>query len=147
MGKVQRTIARYSSYYHGWCIAFGEHDIRYDEDLTINWVESESQMGFVVSADKTKPLYRELLRYRDEVPIVDISEFRTRINELEYEFSNKELYGAKKFIEYVQRHKVLHMFLTSHFCYPPRTRIVTFSPKKPSIILYKEISPIKLILS
>ncbi len=147
MGKMQMTIARYSSYYHGWCLAFGEHDIRYDENLTINWVEGESQMGFVLSSDKTKPLYRELLKHRDEIPIVDISEIRAIINELEYVFSKKELYGAKRFIEYVQKHKVLHMFLTSHFCYPPRTRIVTFSPKKPPIILYKEITPIKLIIS
>jgi hypothetical protein len=147
MDIVQRTVARYSSYYHGWCIAFGEHNIRYDENLTINWVEGESQMGFVVATDKTKRMYKELLRHRDEIPIVDISEHGTKINELEYEFSKKELYGANRFIEYVQQHKVLHMYLTSHFCYPPRTRIVTFSPKKPPIILYKEISPIKLILS
>jgi thymidine kinase len=104
-------------------------------------------MGFVVSGDKTKPLYRELLRHREDVPTVNISESRTIINELEYDFTKKELEGAKRFMEYAQQHKELHMYLTSHFCYPPRTRIVTFSPKKPPIILYKEISPIKLILS
>jgi hypothetical protein len=147
MAKVQRTIARYSSYYHGWCLAFGEHDIRYDDNLTINWIEGNSKMGFVVASEKTKPLYKELLRHRDEVPTVDISENRTIINELEYTFCKKELYGAKRFMDYVQEHKVLHMYLTSHFCYPKRTRIVTFSPQKPPIILYKEISPIKLILS
>jgi len=147
MGKVHRTIARYSSYYHGWCLAFGEHKIRYDEDQTINWVDSESQMGFVVSTDLTKPLYRELLRHRNQVPSVDLSETHVRVNEIEYEFVKRELPGAKRFIEFMQKHKVLHMFLTSHFCYPPRTRIVTFSPKRPPIILYKEISPIELTLS
>jgi hypothetical protein len=147
MGKLERTVARYSSYYHGWCLAFGEHDILYDEDQTINWVEGESKMGFVVTNDKTRPMYRELLRHRGEIPIVDISNNRTIINNLEYIFSKKELYGANRFIEYVQRNEVLHMYLTSHFCYPPHTRIVTFSPKKPPIILYKEISPIKLVIS
>ncbi len=146
MGKVHRTIARYSSYYHGWCLAFGEHKIHYDEDLTINWVEGEFQMGFAVSTDKTRPIYRELLRHRDEIPRVEISETRVKINELEYEFARKEAAGAKRFIQYVREHRQLHMFLTSHFCYPPRTRIITFSPKKPTIILYKEIAPIELIL-
>ncbi len=147
MGKVHRTIARYSSYYQGWCLAFGEHHISYDEDLTINWVEGESQMGFVVSTDKTKPLFRELLRHRYEVPTVKLSETGVIVNQIEYEFAKGELAGAKRFCEYVREHKTLHMFLTSHFCYPPRTRIVTFSPKKPTIILYKEISPIELTLS
>ncbi len=104
-------------------------------------------MGFVVSSDKTKPLFRELLRRRNESPTVDLSETRTKINDLEYDFSKEELPGAKRFIEYLKRYDQLHMYLTSHFCYPPRTRIVTFSPKKPPIILYKEISPINLILS
>ena len=138
---------RYSSYYHGWCQAFGEHNIRYDEDRIINWVEGDSQMGFVVSSNMTKPLYRELLRHRNESPTVDISETRAKINDLEYAFAQNELPGAKRFFEYLQQHDQLHMYLTSHFCYPPRTRIVTFSPKKPPIILYKEISPIHLILS
>ena len=144
MGKEHRTIARYSSYYQGWCLAFGEHKIRYDDDLVINWVEGEAQMGFVVSPDQAKPLYKELLRHRNEIPTVELSETGVKINALEYEFAKKEQVGAKKFIEYVLTHRVLHMFLTSHFCYPPHTRIVTFSPKKPTIILYKEISPIKL---
>ncbi len=146
MGRSRKIITRYSSYYHGWCLAFGEHQIRYDEDQTINWVEGDSQMGFVVSTDKTKPLYRELLRHRDESPTVDISTTRTKINDLEYEFAKEELAGASRFIEYAQKHKQLHMYLTSHFCYPPRTRIITFSPKKPPVILYKEISPLYLIL-
>lgn len=103
-------------------------------------------MGLVVSTDKAKPLYRELLRHRDVSPMVEISESGARINDLEYAFMQEELPGAKIFIEYAKRHKQLHMFLTSHFCYPPRTRIVTFSPKKPPLILYKEISPLRLIL-
>ena len=87
------------------------------------------------------------MRHRNESPVVDISPTRTRINDLEYEFSKDELAGASRFIEYVQQNDQLHMYLTSHFCYPARTRIVTFSPKKPPIILYKEISPLQLILS
>ncbi len=147
MGKTKKVITRYSSYYHGWCLAFGEHKIRYDENLIINWVEGESQMGFVVSTDQTKPLYRELLRHRDVSPRVEISASGAKINDLEYEFLPEEISGAKRFIEYAKQHGQLHMFLTSHFCYPPRTRIITFSPKKPTIILYKEISPLHLILS
>ncbi len=147
MGKVHRTIVRYTSYYHGWCLAFGEHKISYDENLTINWVDGKDQMGFAVSTDKTKPLYRQLLRHRDETPMVDLHEGGIKINDFEYNFTERELAGAHRFIEFVQKHKVLHMFLTSHFCYPPRTRIVTFSPKRPPIILYKEITPIKLTIS
>ena len=104
-------------------------------------------MGFIVSTDKTKPLYRALLRRRNESPTVYISEIRTKINELEYAFAKEELAGARRFIKYLQKHDQLHMYLTSHFCYPSHTRIITFSPKKPPIILYKEISPIQLVLS
>lgn len=147
MGKVHRTIARYSSYYQGWCLAFGEHAIHYNENLLINWVEGESQMGFVVSTDQTRSLYKELIRHRDQVPVVELSETLVKINELEYEFVTEERPGARRFIEYVKGHRKLHMFLTSHFCYPPRTRIVTFSPKRPTIILYKEIAPIELTLT
>ncbi len=138
---------RYSSYYHGWCLAFGEHKLHYHEDQIINWVEGDIQMGFVVSTDKTKPLYRALLRRRNESPTVAISTTRAKINDLEYDFAPEELTGAKRFVEYLQKHDQLHMYLTSHFCYPPHTRIITFSPKKPPIILYKEISPIRLVVS
>ncbi len=104
-------------------------------------------MGFVVSTDKTKRLYRELLRHRDKSPTVDISETRTKINDLEYEFAKEEMAGARRFVKYAKKHKQLHMYLTSHFCYPSRTRIITFSPKKPPTILYKGISPLYLVLT
>ncbi len=40
----------------------------------------------------------------------------------------------------------IHMFLCSHFIYSPRTRIITFSQKKPTPIMYKEMPPLKLII-
>ena len=56
----------------------------------------------------------------------------------------KDLAALSRFREFFRCRDDIHMFLTSHFCYPPGTRIITFSKKKPLIIMYKEIEPLAL---
>ncbi len=53
----------------------------------------------------------------------------------------------KQLKEFLRNEKELHLFLSSHFCYPSGTRIITFAKKKPSIILYKEMQPLKVVLA
>lgn len=42
-------IRRYAAYYTGLCVAFGEHDTRYDEEKEINWLFGDSNIGFILS--------------------------------------------------------------------------------------------------
>ena len=54
--------------------------------------------------------------------------------------------NVRRIREFILESSELHMFLCSHFCYPPRTRIITFSRKKPLAIMYKEMLPLELII-
>jgi hypothetical protein len=47
---------------------------------------------------------------------------------------------------FLLRGEEMHMFLCSHLIYPSRTRILTFATKKPLIIMYKEMQPLKLVV-
>ena len=144
--STERNVKRYAAYYHGWCIAFGEHDLNYEEDTGIHWVFGESQVGFVVGEQLKRKLLRELLGQQGQIPDIALSASNIIFNAFDYPLSDMEQAGAEKFRAFVDGHEQLHMFLTSHFCYPPRTRIVTFAAKKPPIILYKEITPLRLKL-
>jgi len=141
--NVERNVKRYTAYYQGWCLAFGEHELNYEEDGGIHWVFGPSQVGFVVDGDLKRRLHRELLGQQGEIPEIRLFPDRAIFNEFEYPFSEKERQGAERFAGFVRENDDLHMFLTSHFCYPPRTRIVTLAAKKPPVILYKEITPLR----
>ena len=141
---TELNVKRYAAYYHGWCLAFGEHELNYEEEPGIHWVFGPSQVGFVVDDELKKRLFKELLGQQVEVPEIRLAPEGMTFNEFEHPFSEKERRGAEKIREFIRVQKELHMFLTSHFCYPPRTRIITLAPKKPPIILYKEIEPLRL---
>ena len=145
--SMERNVKRYSAYYQGWCLAFDEHKLDYTEEIGIHWVFGQSQVGFVAREDLKKRLLKELLGQHGEVPEIRLAPTSILFNEFEYPFSEVERQGAEKIKEFVRTHTELHMFLTSHFCYPPRTRIITLAPKKPPVILYKEITPLRLILT
>ena len=143
---AELNVKRYAAYYHGWCIAFGEHELDYEEETGIHWVFGESQVGFVVGEKLKRRLFRELLGQQGQIPNIKLSPSNMTFNEFEHPFSDKERTGAERFRAFIRAQEQLHMFLTSHFCYPPRTRIITLAPKKPPIILYKEITPLRLRL-
>jgi len=52
--------------------------------------------------------------------------------------------GLASFKEFINTEEDVHLCLTSHFCYAPGTRIITFSKKKRLIIIYKEIQPMQV---
>ena len=88
---------------------------------------------------------RELLGHHGKVPEIVLYEDAARINRLKYRIEDPhDLEGLRHLREFLQSPDDIHMFLTSHFCYPPGTRIITFSRKKPLIIMYKEIDPLRL---
>lgn len=142
--ETERTVKRYSAYYHGWCFAFGEHEICYDEKKTVRWLLGEDRVGLVISAYLKKQLFRALLGANIGSPELIISNAFIKTADVEYVFRDDEKDGLLEFFEFVKKHQEIHMFLTNHFCYPPNTRIITFSPTKPMIIMYKEFEPLCL---
>ncbi len=142
-----RLIKRYSAYYSGWCVAFGEHEITYDEDKDINWLHGESKIGFALVPRLKRILIRELLGKHIDIPEITLADAYVKINERKYELesdTDRQEMGLLK--DFFRSPDDIHMFMTSHFCYPPGTKIVTFSTKKPLVIMYKEIKPLRLVI-
>jgi len=143
--SYSRLIKRYSAYYAGWCVAFGEHEINYDENRQINWLFGDSKIGFILSPQLKRIFFHELLGKHGHIPLVSIQESEIRLNEyripLALEEDRQRLARLKEFFD---SQEDVHLCLTSHFCYPQGTRIITFTKKKPLIIMYKEIQPIKV---
>ena len=140
-----RIIKRYNAYYHGWCLAFGEHTAKYDDQRDISWLSGEEKMGLILSPFLRKQAQRELLGHEDKLPEFALSDDAIRMNRYEHELQDdtdrKCIQHLKKFL---LRSRDLHMFLCSHLFYPPGTRIITFANKRPVAIMYKEMQPLKL---
>ncbi len=142
----ERTIKRYSAYYAGWCVAFGEHEIDFDEKADIQWVSGDStKIGITLSPRLRKLFIRALLGKHDDMPEVVLGEHWAQVGRFEYSFSReKDRATFENFRSFFRCPEEIHMFLTSHFCYPQGTRIITFCKKKPLLIMYKEIEPLRL---
>ena len=128
-------------------MAFGEHEAVYHDDWNINWLFAEDRIGLAISSALRKRISRELLGQRDKAPVVVLSDDLVKINRLHYLLIDEaERENVRRIREFILESSELHMFLCSHFCYPPRTRIITFSRKKPLAIMYKEMLPLELII-
>jgi hypothetical protein len=143
-----RKIRRYSAYYLGWCQAFGEHEIEMEEnDNDINWIFGEENIGIIFASRIRKIFFREILGKKHKNSTITLSSTFAQINELRYIFDQeKNEAGLNQLLNLLKTNADIHLFLTYHFCYPPGTRIITFSPKKPLVILYKEIEPLTVRL-
>ena len=142
-----RVIRRYNAYYHGWCLAFGEHEATYDESKEINWLFGEDRVGLALAPRLRKLLFRELLGQHDRIPELTLADDAVKFKSVAYPFSDESvIVGMQSFKKFLLGGDDFHMFLSSHFCYPPGTRIVTFAKKKPLGIMYKEMQPMKLNL-
>ena len=143
--SYSRLIKRYSAYYAGWCVAFGTHEITYDEDKEINWLFGDSKIGFTLSPNLKRIFFHELLGKHEHIPLVSIREAEIRLNKIPIPITLEEdRRGLASLKEFFNTKEDVHLCLTSHFCYPPGTRIITFAKKKPLIIIYKEIRPMKV---
>ena len=63
-----RTIKRYNAYYHGWCLAFGEHTANFDEERDVNCLLGEDRIGLILSPGLRKQAQREFLGHHEEIP-------------------------------------------------------------------------------
>ncbi|MEJ2611761.1 MAG: hypothetical protein P8179_17215 [Candidatus Thiodiazotropha sp.] len=143
-----RIIKRYNAYYKGWCLAFGEHTADYDDDRDICWLFGENRIGLILSPNLRKKTQHELLGHHHLLPELQISDQTVNFNTFEYPLQDDiDRKNIQKLKEFLLNTPETHMFLCSHLIYPARTRILTFASQKPLIIMYKEMQPLKLIVS
>lgn len=145
--SIERIIKRYSAYYAGWCVAFGEHEISYEENRDIQWIFGDRKVGITLAPRLKRLFVRELLGKHEEMPRIVLYEDSATINRRKFVVStDRDRESLRQFRAFFDCPEEIHMFLTSHFCYPQGTRIITFSKKKPLIIMYKEIEPLQLVI-
>jgi hypothetical protein len=133
------TVKRYGAYFRGWCQAFDVHEGLFNEQTGVQWLIAKHQVGFVLSADVRKVLLKELLR-KDEVPTVRMQDDRVSVGEQSYTLTGEV---DRRAIEAIRRilngAKPCHLYLTSHFRYGTRERMLTLTNVEPLYILYKKI--------
>jgi hypothetical protein len=144
---LERTVRRYTAYFRGWCQTFGEHDLVASQDEGIKWLFGEKQIGFILSSELTRSLYREVLGKQRSSPLLEISAERVRVGRFRQvlpEIWREQ--GLTVLTQLLQAEHDLHLYLTYHLVYPSGTRIVTLSQRKPLPIIYKEIRPMDIRL-
>lgn len=142
-----RIVKRYNAYYRGWCLAFGEHTADYDDDRDVSWLFGEDRIGLILSPPLRKQAQHELLGHHDMIPQLHLTNDSVGFNKNTFQLKDDiDLRNILRLKAFLLHAKELHMFLCSHLFYPSRTRILTFATKKPLIIMYKEMQPLKLII-
>jgi hypothetical protein len=145
---VERTVRRYTAYLRGWCQAFGEHDVVVPPGEDITCLFGEKQIGFILSRELTRKLYREVLGKHLSSPLLDIDARGIRVGR--FSQALPEIWqqrGLPVLNQLMQAEKDLHLYLTYHLTYPSGTRIITLSQRKPLPIIYKEITPMSMRLT
>lgn len=143
---LERDLKRYAAYFRGWCQAFGEHESIYEDDNGISWLTASTQLGLVLPKPMIKRLYREVLLH-ERVPKVKFRRKYIEIGSLEIPIGKKHQKLARKRITSIlENGDEVHVFLTSHLLYS-RSKIITFSSKKPLAIIYKEIGTMKICVT
>ncbi|MBW9265018.1 MAG: hypothetical protein K1565_05780 [Candidatus Thiodiazotropha sp. (ex. Lucinisca nassula)] len=142
-----RIVKRYNAYYRGWCLAFGEHSADYDEERDISWLFGEDRVGLILSTRLRKQAQHELLGHHDEIPQLALYDDSLVLNYYKHPLQDDvDMRNILRLKEFLLRGEEMHMFLCSHLFYPSRTRILTFASRKPLVIMYKEMQPLKLLI-
>lgn len=145
---IEMIVKRYSAYYAGWCVAFGEHELDFEEEVEIQWIIGADKVGVTLSPQIKKQFVRELLAKQDEMPKLILYDQALQVGSSLYQVNGeRQLTAFDRFKAFLREPGEIHMYLTSHFCLPQGTRIVTFGRKKPQILIYKEIRPLWLYLA
>jgi hypothetical protein len=145
--KGSRIVKRYNAYYRGWCLAFGEHSADYDEQRDISWLIGEDRVGLILSSTLRKQAQHELLGHHDEIPQLSLTSESVTFNQYKHQLQDDvDMRNILRLKAFLLQGEEMHMFLCSHLIYPSRTRILTFATKKPLIIMYKEMQPLKLVV-
>ena len=144
---LARDVKRYAAYFMGWCQTFGEHDSLADHDNEIYWLLSEDQAGFVLPPNHLKQLYRAVLLH-DQAPPLTFRRYLVEVGEFSFSLTPRYEDAIHETIgRLLASDHELHVYLTSHFMYGTKARIVTLSKKKPISIIYKEIGSMPIRLS
>ena len=145
---IERPVRRYAAYFRGWCQAFGEHDVLATRDEGISWLLGEEQIGFILSRELTRTLYREVLGKQLSSPLLDINPERVRVGLFRQALPETwQQRGQEVLTQLVQSENDLHLYLTYHIMYPSGTRIVTLSQRKPLPVIYKEMRSMDIRLT
>ena len=141
---LERETIRYSAYFRGWCQAFGEHEGIQCERSGIDWLLADHQLGLVLPSKAIKPLHREVLLHA-KTPTLTFSEDCIQIGELRIGLEKKQEQKAlDAMVEILESPDAVHLYLTSHLLYGGGNRIITFSNKKPLLIIYKVIGTMRV---
>jgi len=143
---LERELIRYSAYFKGWCQAFGEHEGIQCEASGIDWLLTDKQVGLVLPQATIKPLYREVLLHK-QTPVLTFQEDCIQIGALRIALEKKQEQKALDAIAGIlESPEAVHLYLTSHLLYGGGNRIITFSNKKPLLIIYKVIGTMRVRL-
>jgi len=141
---LERTLKRHAAYFRGWCQAFGEHEHIDGRASGVHWLLAENQLGLVLPKTMIKPLYREVLLHQ-RAPVLTFRRERVEIGAVRLELDPARERPALEAIAAILQHRDdVHLYLTSHLLYGGGNRIITFSGKKPLIIIYKEIGTMQV---
>ena len=136
---LERELIRYSAYFKGWCQAFGEHEGIRCKESGIDWLLADQQIGLVLPQETIKPLYREVLLQK-RTPTLTFRADRIEIGGLRIALEKKQEQRALDAIaDILASPEAVHLYLTSHLLYGGGNRIITFSSRKPLLIIYKVI--------
>lgn len=135
---LECEVKRYSAYFRGWCQAFGEHESIQGEQSGISLLFAEHQVGLVLPKPLIKPLNREVLLH-ERVPPLNFGARSMQVGSFHVELpSEQEQKGLSTIRDFFAAGNQFHLFLTSHLLYQSGSRIITFSDRKPLLIIYKE---------
>jgi hypothetical protein len=141
---LECEVKRYSAYFRGWCQAFGEHESIQGEQSGISLLFADNQVGLVLPKPLIKPLYREVLLH-EHAPPLKFGNKGLQVGSLEVELaSEQEKKGLATIRKFFAAGNQFHLFLTSHLLYQSGSRIITFSNRKPLLIIYKEIGTMQI---
>lgn len=143
---LERELIRYSAYFKGWCQAFGEHEGIQCKESGIDWLLAERQLGLVLPQATIKPLYREVLLHK-RTPTLTFREDCIEVGALRIALEKKQEKKALDAIAAIlESPEAVHLYLTSHLLYGGGNRIITFSNRKPLLIIYKVIGTMRVRL-
>jgi len=146
--SIERQVQRYAAYFKGWCQAFGEHEPLVSEGDAFQWLVGDNQLGVILPDDLTRPLYRAVLSAQNNAPSLFIGTSHVEVGEVRHDFTTApDAAGLAALRQLAQSAASLHLFLTYHFMYPSGTRILTFSRHQPLSIIYKQIGPMRIVLT
>ncbi len=143
------TIKRYNAYYQGWCLSFGEHEADIEEDRSIYWLTGDKRFGLAIEPSLRRKLNMSFLGQQGKNAELILQDDSLKVEEdIIYQLTDQvDIEGMNNLKKFLSSHDTFYLFLTNHFCYPQGTKIITFSTEKPTILLYKEMSPLKVLIT